>query len=195
MKITGSVTDKNNTPIAGATLEIKDDDFITHYRTESDENGYYQLDIPTGRYPFLVAVKDYAVNNLEYWCQNIPLQENLRLNVSFGTLEIYGLHIFSVKGAQNGLMAYFRPMSLIKFQQGKSDLVPEGMTIQVFLDQTECPVIQINPIQEHIHDRALSAYLIQIETDATDSSWRRLDIKIKDKDGQYGAATVFNPNI
>ena len=111
MILEGYVSNKNNMPIAGASVEIKGDDFVTIYHTESAENGYYQFDIPSGHYPFLIAVKDYAVNYLEYWCQNIQLQQNMSLNVSFDKLEIYGLHVFTVKGGGNSIMAYFRPMS------------------------------------------------------------------------------------
>lgn len=192
MILEGYVTNKNNIPIAGASVEIKSDDFVTIYHTESDENGYYQFDIPSGHYPFLIAVKDYAVNYLEYWCQNIQLQQNMSLNVSFDKLEIYGLHVFTVKGGGNSLMAYFRPMSLVKFQQGEQDIAPEDIAICVSIDGQERSVILTNMVKEFAGDRELSAYLIQIETPEINMPWHRFDIQITDKDNHYGAATIFN---
>lgn len=195
MILDGYVRTPNNTPIANAVVEIKSDDFTTIYGTESNENGYYQFDIPAGQYPFLVAVKDYAIEYLEYWCQNIPLHNNMSLDVSFDTLEIYGLNAFSVKGAGNSLMIYFRPMSLAKFQMGECDIAPEDITIKVLIDRKECPIILTNMVKEFAGDREMSAYLIQIKTDGINKPWNKLDIQIRDKDNHYGAASIFNASI
>lgn len=191
MLLQGHATDKNKAPIAGALIEVKGENFNTLFSTESDEKGYYKLDIPAGNYPFLTAVKDYATNCLEYWCQNIPLHNDLSLDVSFDKLEIYGLHVFFVKGGGNSMMVYFRPMSLPKFQQGASDIAPEDITIRVLVDHQEMPVIAANPVKEYAGDRAMSAYLIQVQTNGN-TMWRRLDLQIRDKDDHYGAATIFN---
>lgn len=104
MFLTGCVTGKNGAPIPNASVELKDKNFETLYQTHSDATGHYQLDVPPGCYPFLTAVKEYAVQYLEYWCQDIPLTKPLSLDVSFDRLEVYGLHVFSVKGAGNGWM-------------------------------------------------------------------------------------------
>ena len=88
MKIEGYVTDKNKSPIANALVEVKGENFVTLFSTESKEDGRYVLDIPAGQYPFLTAVKDYGVNYLEYWCQNISLHANMSLDVSFDKLDI-----------------------------------------------------------------------------------------------------------
>ena len=45
MKIEGDVTDKNKAPIANALVEIKGENFVTLFSTESKEDGYYVLDI------------------------------------------------------------------------------------------------------------------------------------------------------
>ena len=45
MKIEGYVTDKNKAPIANALVEIKGENFVTLFSTESKEDGYYVLDI------------------------------------------------------------------------------------------------------------------------------------------------------
>ena len=195
MKIEGYVTDKNKSPIANALVEVKGENFATLFSTKSKEDGYYVLDIPMGQYPFLTAVKDYGVNYLEYWCQNISLQADMSLDVSFDKLEIYGLHVFSVKGAGNSLMVYFRPMSLPKFQQGMQDIAPDGIVIKVSIDNQEMRVISTNLVKEFAGGRELSAYLIQIETRESDIPWRKLDLPITDVNNHYGAATIYNNDI
>ena len=195
MKIAGYVTDKNKAPIANALIEIKGENFVTLFSTESTEDGYYVLDIPKGKYPFLTAVKDYGVNYLEYWCQNISLQADVSLNVSFDKLEIYGLHTFYVKGAGNGLMVYFRPMSLPKFQQGMLDIAPEDIVIKATIDNQEMRVINTNIVKEFAGGRELTAYLIQVETSESKIPWHKFDLQITDADNHYGAATIFNDNV
>ena len=192
MKLEGYVTDKNQAPIARALIEVKDENFVTLFSTESNDDGYYVLDMPTRLYPFLTAVKDYGVNFLEYWCQNISLQADMSLNLSFDKLEIYGLHVFSVKGAGNSLMVYFRPMSLPKFQQGMQDIAPDNIVIKASIDDQEVRVINTNSVKEFAGGCELSAYLIQIETTESDEPWQKFDIQITDADGHYGAATIYN---
>ena len=192
MKIEGYVTDKNKSPIANALVEVKGDNFVTLFSTESKEDGHYVLDIPAGRYSFLTAVKEYGINYLEYWCQNISLHANMTLDVSFDKLEIYGLHVFPVKGAGNSLMVYFRPMSLKRFQQGEKDIAPEGITIKVWIDEHVCSVIGINPVKEFAGGMELSAYLIQIDTQTVKNDWDKLEIQIRDKENNYGSAAIFN---
>ena len=195
MILEGYVTDKNKSPVANALIEVKGEDFITLFSAESNESGYYKLDMPAGKYPFLTAVKDYGVNYLEYWCQNITLQNDMSLDVSFDKLEIYGLHVFEVKGDGNSLMAYFRPMSLPKFRQGAQDIAPEDITIKVVIDNREMPVITINSVKEFAGDREMSAFLIQVETAESNMLWHKFDLQIVDKDSNYGAATIFNTDV
>ena len=195
MKIEGYVTDKNKAPIANALVEVKGETFVTLFSTESNEAGYYVLDIPTGQYPFLTAVKDYGVDYLEYWCQNILLQTDMSIDVSFDKLEIYGLHVFPVKGAGNSLMAYFRPMSLPKFQQGMQDIAPENIVVKASIDNQEVPVINTNLVKEIAGDREMSAYLIQVETNENNMLWHKFDLQITDNDNHYGAATIYNKDV
>ena len=140
----------------------------------------------------MTAVKEYAVNYLEYWCQNIPLYQNMSLDISFDTIEVYGLHVFPVKGAGNGLMAFFRPMSLAKFRQGAQDIVPDDLVIKVVVDGRERSVIAVNKVKEFVADREMTAYLIQVETDEINAVWDRFDIQITDKDDNYGTAAFFS---
>ena len=195
MILEGYVTDKNELPITNALVEVKGDNFVTLFSAESNNEGYYKLDLPAGKYPFLTAVKDYGVNYLEYWCQNISLQADMSLNVSFDKLEIYGLHAFAVKGAGNSLMVYFRPMSLPKFQQGIQDVAPDDIIIKATIDNQEMRVINTNMVKEFAGDRELTAYLIQVETSESNTPWHKLDLQITDADNHYGAATIYNSDV
>lgn len=140
-------------------------------------------------------MNDYGVRYLEYWCQNISLQADISLDISFDKLEVYGLHVFSVKGAGNSLMAYFRPMSLPKFQQGVQDIAPENIAIKVRIDGQEMRIININLVKEFAGGRELSAYLIQVETRESNIPWHKFDLQITDADNHYGAATIYNNGI
>lgn len=192
MILEGYVRNKNKKPIAEAIVELKGEDFITVHSTESDEHGYYKFDIPEGNYPFLIAVKDYAVNCLEYWSQNIPLTQDMRLDVAFDVIEIYGLHAFRIKGAGDTLMIYFRPMSLAKFQQGETDLAPEPASIKVVIDGKETPVLLQNKVKEYGSEQDMTAYLIQVDTNGVEKDWKKLEIEIRDDEDNFGAASVFS---
>lgn len=173
-------------------MELKDKNFETLYQTLSDERGRYQLDVPPGCYPFLTAVKEYAVQYLEYWCQDIPLTKPLSLDVSFDRLEVYGLHAFAVKGAGNGWMAYCRPMSLDKFQQGKQDLAPGGLSFTALLDGSPAPILQVSPVKEVAGGQEMTAYLVQIQAPSGGTVWNKCELQVQDQDGNYGAAAIFH---
>lgn len=192
MKLYGYTLNKNNSPVSGVTVEIKDEHFRTLYRAESHESGYYEIEAADGIYPFVVAVKDYGVNNLEYWCQNLDLHQNQQLDARFDKLEIYGLHAFAVKGGLNALMVYFRPMSLAKFQAGEANIAPEIAEIKVTIDGVDVRVLVINEVKESIGDGEMTAYLIHVENPNADRQWNRLDLNLWDETGSFGAATIYN---
>lgn len=191
MKLFGYVLDKNGEAVPSATVEIKDECFRTVYCTESDTQGYYEIAAADQCYPFVIAVKDYARKKLEYWCQNVDLTRDLRLDARFDTLEVYGLHAFSVKGGMNALMVYFRPMSLAKFLAGEEDIAPQIKEIRAKLDGESAEVLISNPVKESVGNGELTAYLIQIANPKSQRDWNRVDVEIWDHDGNYGTATVF----
>ena len=61
-------------------------------------------------------------------------------------------------------MEYFRPMSLLKFQQGMQDIALENIAIKASIDNQEIRVINTNLVKEFADGRELSAYLIPVET-------------------------------
>ena len=117
------------------------------------------------------------------------------MNVSFDKLEIYGLHVFSVKGAGNSLMVYFRPMSLPKFQQGMHNIAPENIVFKVTIDNQEMRVINTNIVKEFASGRELTAYLIQVEISDSNIPWHKFDLQITDDNNHYGAATIYNNDV
>ena len=192
MKISGYVNDKNGLGVEGATVEIKNDDFETLYQTCSNSDGSYEIITQDGKYPFLVSVKNYGEENLEYWCQNIDLSRDIRLDIFFDKLEIYGLHVFSVKGAYPSLMVYFRPMSLEKFKNGDADIAPDMRDICVEIDNSKVEIYSKNKVGEFIGDRVLTAYLLQVALPSGQSDWKSLSVEICDENYNYGKADIFN---
>ena len=188
--LTGTIRDKLGTSISGAVVELKDEHFQTVFSAVSDEKGEYVLEADPGRYPFLIAVKDYAAKNLEYWCQNLDLRQDLRLDIRFDKLELYGLHAFRIKGGENPLLVYFRPMSLDKFLAGESDIAPEIQTIEARLDGEPVPVIGSNPVKELAGDGEMTAYLLQLKAENRD--WKKLELSLWDTEENFGMAAIFN---
>lgn len=186
----GTVCDKEGNPIPGARVELKNENFGTLLSAVSDDEGNYTLDAEAGVYPFLIAVKDYAVNNLEYWCQNLDLRQDIRLDIRFDKLELYGLHAFHVRGGLNPLLAYFRPMSLEKFLRGEKDIAPDIDTIEARLDGEPVSVLNRNPVKEMADGEEMSAWLVQL--DAKNLNWKKLELSVWDTAGNFGMATIFN---
>lgn len=191
MILDGYIKDKNNRPVALAEVELKDNNFETLYSTCTDTKGYYKFDVPSGYYPFFFAVKGYKETGLEYWCQDIILNADLKLDAKIDTLEVYGLHAFSVKGAGNGLMVYFRPMSLDKYLRGAEDIAPDQIDIRVSVDGEESTIVNVNKVFECAGTHKMPAYLIQTDSEKADT-WHKLDVEIWDENQNYGAASVFN---
>lgn len=190
MLLSGHTFDKHGAPLGGVDVEIKDDSFQTVYKTRSDESGRYSMELPSGRYPFLIAVREYGVRYLEYWCNDIDLTQNRELDIRIDSLEVYGLNVFRIKGAYPALTVYFRPMSLIKYQRGETDICPDIKRIRVCIDGEEVPVLTENKVSEFIGEGSLYAYLIQVGLPSS-GKWERLDLEIFDSEDAYGAASIF----
>lgn len=153
--------------------------------------GFYFLEVPGGRYPFVTIVKAYAEEYLEYWCHDIDLSQDRTLDAAIDKLEVYGLHVFVVKGAYNALMVYFRPMSLVKYQRGESDIAPDLRRIRVRVDDTEAEILQRSEVKESNGAVGMTAYLLQVANPNGDGAWDRLDVEVTDVEGNRGAATIF----
>ena len=191
MLLSGYTRDKDSNPIAGANVYIMSERFEPLHQTVSDERGFYSLDLPAGKYKYLVAVKDYGEKYLEYWCENIDLSEDRSIDARFDTLEVYGLNVFRVMGGHPALMVYFRPMSLEKFRAGEADICPDITSIRAFVNGGEVSVLETNKVREFAGDRSMSAYLIQAALPEGVNEWERVDIEIRDDKDAFGMATLF----
>ncbi|MCE5195692.1 MAG: carboxypeptidase-like regulatory domain-containing protein [Negativicutes bacterium] len=162
----GTVKDKTGNPIAEAEVRLLDRHFETLYSGLTDANGNYALPVQAGVYPFFFACKDYALNNLEFWCQDLPLWTDLSLDAVIDKLEVYGLHCFSIRGASPALTLYFRPMSLEKVLAKENNLCPdlEAAQIKAWVNGVACPLLHCNRVSEYIKadQAAMDAFLIQI---------------------------------
>ena len=187
----GIVTNPDGIPYENAVVEVKDEAFQTLFSAKTDTTGHYEIDLPDGTYPFLIAVKDYAETCLEAWAHNVPVCGEAQLDLRFESLEVYGLHAFSVKGGYPSVHLYFRPMSLAKFRAGDADIAPEIAKLLVRIDGNLAAVLQQNRVLEYIGDRSLTAYLVQVSLPGNTASWKRIDVEITDADGHFGMATLF----
>ena len=115
--ISGTVSDFQGKPIAGATIRLKNRAFENLYETISDKMGKYSLAVKEGDYYCLYAIKlsEYRVNRLEYWAWDVPVHSDMVIDPRYDRMEIYGIHAFEPQVTpQETYMLYFRPMSLAK---------------------------------------------------------------------------------
>lgn len=193
-EIYGTVYDKDNNPLEKALVALLNNKFEIEYSDETNNEGKFNLSAEPKYYPFFIAVKEYKENYLEYWSQNIDLDEDLEINPKIDVIEIYGLHCFQVKGAGNYLMVYFRPMSLSKFKANEKNIVPdigkESLTVSV--NGEFCEILTLSRVEEQFSDAQMTSFLIQISTDEVKFSGKnKLELSITDRNGDYGEASIF----
>lgn len=125
ISISGKVTDYNNRPVDSCHVSISNADFTTLYETLTDSNGEYRLDsIPVGKYAAICAMRpeEYPRRmmvpkedmKLEFWAWNIIADRDLKLDLRYGKLELYGTTAFIEYGGRQELLIYTRPMSVTK---------------------------------------------------------------------------------
>ncbi len=196
--ITGKITNKIGEPLENAIVGLKDRSFEDLQVTYTDEDGIYKLDVENRKYPFLYAVKDYAVKNLEFWCQDINLKEDIEISAAIDKLEIYGLKVFKVDGGYPALMVYFRPMSLIKHLKQESDIFPNIDKIEVKVNDEVLEIYVMNEVEEYIgNGQTCKACLVHVSLhkEKLKSIDNYLSVEIVDTDGNLGqAATYFTLN-
>lgn len=196
--IQGITRDKLGNILPAVSVELKDENFQTKYTSVSDEQGRFVLTVPDAVYPFLTAVRDYAVDYLEYWAQNVPAFGSLDLDIEIDTLELYGVHAFTVKGAGKALSIYFRPMSLHKFKAQEAEIAPDfdANGINAHINGVEAEVVTVNRVKEFIADNTyMTAYLIQAVLPEDVGEWNQVDLRLKDREGNTGAATLFEKQL
>ncbi len=187
--ITGKVTDFNNNPIDSAIIEIKNNSFKTLYSTYSSKTGDYSMTIDGGMYFALscIRMRDYGINNLEFWAWNVQAFNNTTLNIHYDKLEIYGVNVFRIQGAFPGYTMYFRPMSLSRFLNKMTDISPsiENLDLSVEINGKNVKINSVQKVSEFNNTQKIYGFLIQ--TDLTDSVSKESDIiKIVGRDKQNG---------
>ena len=192
--ITGKITNKFREPIENALVGLKDKDFQDICVTYTNEEGNYRLDIENRVYPYLYAVKDYGIENLEFWCQDINLQNDIEINTSIDKLELYGLKGFKVDGGYPALMVYFRPMSLVKYLNKESDICPNVDTIKVKINNENCEIYIVNEVEEFGgNGSSMRASLVHVSLnkEKLKESDNYLEVEIVDCDGNLGQAVTY----
>jgi hypothetical protein len=210
-RIFGRVTDLQNRPIAGASVELKNSRFDTVSGTTSGPDGTYSLNAPKGNYLALLAVKDYQTKFLEYWAWNVPAEGDLEINPRFDRLEVYAINAWQPQGALPSYQIYFRPMSLARAGKkieeaggmeglGKLpliDIAPE-LTLEdvvVAIDGQAVETLRINKILEASGpNQDMIGYVIQVGVPEQKPAkkYRVITITLTDREtGEKGEGTLF----
>ncbi|MGL5716006.1 MAG: carboxypeptidase-like regulatory domain-containing protein [Paraclostridium sp.] len=192
--IRGKITNKSGEPIEKAIVALKNKEFEDLHVTYTDEDGNYKLHAENKEYPYLFIVKNFAVDNLEFWCKDINLKGDIEINASIDKLEIYGLKVFKIDGGYPALMIYFRPMSLVKHLNGDSDIFPNLDKIEVKINNEKSEIYVVNQVEEFVGSTGtMKACLVQISI--PEKGLKEIDnylsVQITDKDGCLGQASTY----
>ncbi len=210
-RISGRVTDFENQPIPGASIELKDSRFETVAAATSGPDGSYSLTAPKGEYMALAAVKDYQTECLEYWAWNVPAKEDLVIDPRFDRLEVYALNAWRPQGGYPSYQIYFRPMSLTrtikKIEEaggmeglGKLALIDIAPVlasgdIAVTIDGEAVEILKVNKVLESVGPgQDMIGYVIQTELPKRNKSieCRIITVTITDREtGEKGEACLF----
>lgn len=167
ISVTGRVTDYNGKPVDSCCVGIYNPDFTTAYETYTGKDGFYRLDsIKSGRYAAIYAMRlnEYprmqAVApedmKLEFWAWNAILDRDVKLDIRYDKLELYGTTAFFEYGGRPELLIYTRPMSVTKViaypgfmdkkdleEHGKVTVEPEHMAFEVYVDGTKTDIMSV----------------------------------------------------
>ncbi len=198
-KIYGKITDKDNIILENTDIIIKDNNFNNLFTTKSDSNGIYSIEVEKGIYPFIIGVRDYGTKYLEFWGNNIKINNDLNIDMKIDVIEIYGLNIFEIKGAYPSLMIYFRPMELSKFLNNSEDISPyiDIDSVNIFINDMKMKNYILNPVKEYIKyndtRQFLTGYIIQVEKINLfkDIGENIIKIEIHSHDNNYGEAIIM----
>ena len=192
--IKGMMVDKDGDGVKEALVCLKGKRFENLYTTMTNEFGEYEMEITAGDYPYLMSVKEYGTQCLEFWCQDLVIDEELIINGVIDQLEIYGLKVFKVDGAYPALMVYFRPMSLQRVLECEENIAPEVASIEIKVNKEELTVYVVNEVEEFIGEgETLRAYLMHVSMPRAGlkDDLNYLSLKIQDVEEHIGVAGTF----
>jgi len=215
VKISGRVTDFKYQPIAGASVELKNERFETVVQAVTGQDGSYTLAAKKGNYMALTAVKDYQIRCLEYWAWDIPADRDLEIHPRFDRLEVYAINAWRPQGAYPSYQIYFRPMSLTRVIRkiteaggmenlGKLpllDIAPDlaAKDIAVTIDGQSVRVLKVNKVREAAGpDQEMVGYVIQTDLPEKEAvnGFSVISITLTDVEtGEMGEGLLFFKRI
>lgn len=192
----GQIKDKNGRPLRDCEVALLNEKFREIYLVKSDEEGRFQIEAENKIYPYFYAVKDYGVDFLEFWGNNIDLTADFEMAVCIGKIEIYGMNCFQIKCPLSTLSVYFRPMSLTRHLCKEKDIAPEleKENIRVTINGASAEVLVVNRVKEYAgKDGFLSGYLLQADMSKIFLSEKNiLFLRVYDKESDdIGEAMCF----
>jgi hypothetical protein len=209
-RIHGTVTNFANEPLAGAEAVLKRDDFSDAARVVADSQGRYSMLVPAGRYNALCAVRDYQVQNLEYWAWNVPAHGDMTIDCRVDGLELYGIHAWRPSGAAPSYLVYVRPMSLRRCGKLIQEYGPDALSslpvvaispelsaqdVTAQIDGQPVPVLAVSRVSESAGPgRTMYGWVIQVGLPAKSGTTgpTRLSLELTDREtGEHGAGCVF----
>ena len=148
----GEIKDKNDRPLHDCEIALLDEKFRELCLVKSDERGRFQIEAENRIYPYFYAVKNYGVDFLEFWGNNVDLTADFEMTVRIGKIEIYGMNCFQIKCPLPTLSVYFRPMSLTRHLCKEKDIAPEleKENIRVTINGAAAEVLVINRVKEYV---------------------------------------------
>ncbi len=218
-KLYGKVTDFNSNPIDSAKVILKDRDFKDIYKTITDKDGNYSMQVAEGTYYCLYAIRpnEYGKTKLEYWAWNIPVYKDLKINPQYDKMEIYGINAFEPRVSPfNTYFVFFRPMSLTKFlmltnNRNKKEfekkavelhdtinIAPKSIStneLLIKINEIKVKILSVQKVVEYARGSYLYGYLVQIlkpkEKKVTDK-YDKITIILHSKEtGEYGKGELF----
>lgn len=188
--ITGTLKDYSGAPLSNGEVILKNDNFEDLVKVMTDSEGRFELKASSGTYNALYAVKDYKTKFLEFWFWDLPLNQDLNLDIKIDGLEVYGIKAWRT---YRGAMVFFRPMSLKRFKAlGNPDgtkpvLIAPDLKINditVYLDGAQTKIWGINKVKEKANASKsyMDAYLIHIDDkrELKKDGWQKLCIDLYD---------------
>ena len=181
-ELSGTVRDFLGHPISGAEVSVKDSGWKDVAVASTDAKGLFRLAVDKGRYMALYAVKDYTVNNLEFWAWNLVVDGDMTIDARINGLEVYAINAFLIQVDPSSMQIYFRPMSLERTkkaagkEKGKMkeilksrsfvDIAPKLKTddIEVAINGEPVKILELNRVPERTSEKQeMWAYLMQTD--------------------------------
>lgn len=174
-KIYGHMTDFKGNPLKSFIL-IKPDAFEEASAVWSDENGYYEINLPERTYNnFYVNDGNYKSTTLEAWSWHMIVDADQELDYKIGTGEVYSLSVWPNNGGFGTFLLSFRPMVLgarkgpdkqtindkeFNLLNIAPDLDIKDLSITINGEKAE--IYSMQKYFETGKDAAMPAYLIQV---------------------------------